>query len=79
MAVGAGFGAGLDVAANKLMAAMAKKKIKKAPVGETTEQQINRLAYESPETADDLAKSVNSLIDDAAIAKLKRSQAKICT
>jgi hypothetical protein len=75
VAIGAGFGAGLDVAANKLMGAIAKRS-KKAPVGETTEQQINRLAYESPETADDLAKSVNSLIDDAAISKLKESVGK---
>lgn len=75
VAIGAGFGAGLDVAANKLMGAIAKRS-KKAPVGETTEQQINRLAYESPETADNLAKSVNSLIDDAAISKLEKSVKK---
>ena len=75
VAIGAGFGAGLDVAANKLMGAIAKRS-KKAPVGETTEQQINRLAYESPETADNLAKSVNSLIDDAAISKLEKSVGK---
>lgn len=75
VAIGGGLGAGLDVAANKLMGAISKR-AKKAPVGETTEQQINRLAYESPETADDLAKGVNSLIDDAAISKLKESVGK---